>query len=258
MFWHRVTTAIRIAPIVAIVLGVGIWNASAAPPSAPRLQWFGQSCFLLESPGGTRVLMDPLSASVGFPMPENLEADVVTVSHEHPDHNNLALVGGKPKLIRGLTTDKKGWMKIDEKFRDVSIRSLGVYHDEKLGKDRGLNTIFIFETGGLRIAHMGDLGHTLDDKQLSALGAVDVVLIPVGGHFTIDAAQAARVVEQVRPRLIVIPMHYSTRISTIKELATVERFLEGRTHVRRVSGNSLVINPVKQRPGVEVVVLERQ
>jgi len=257
MYWRRVSSVARVTTLVAAMVGVGVWMANAASPSAPRLEWFGQSCFLLETPAGTRIVMDPLAASVGFPLPENLEADVVTVSHEHPEHNNIELARGKPKILRGLTPDKKGWLKIAEKFRDVSIRSIGVYHDETLGKVQGLNTIFVFETGGLRIAHMGDLGHTLNDTQLSQLGSVDVVLIPVGGHNTIDAAQAARVVEQIRPRLVVIPMHYGTGISTSKELATVERFLEGRTHVRRVSGNSLVINAVKQRPGAEVVVLER-
>ena len=91
-------------------------------------------------------------------------------------------------MIRGLTADKKGWTRVDEKLKDVSIRSVGVYHDAERGASRGLDTVFIFEVGGVRIAHLGDLGHVLNDAQLAAIGAVDVLLIPVGGTFTMDAA----------------------------------------------------------------------
>jgi L-ascorbate metabolism protein UlaG (beta-lactamase superfamily) len=227
-----------------------------AAPAAPRLTWYGQACFLLETSTGTRVVMDPIPAGIGYTPPVDLRADLVTVSHEHGDHNNVKLVVGTPKVLRGLTADKKGWMKVDETLKDVAIKSIGVYHDDQGGKQRGLNSIFVFETGGLRVVHLGDLGHRLDDKTLSQLGSVDVVLIPVGGFYTIDADQAARVVDQIRPRLIVIPMHYKTDVLTIKELAGVESFLAGRPHVRRVKGNSISITQVKKRPGAEVVVLD--
>src|SRR5439155_18182068 len=115
------------------------------------------------------------------------------------------------------TADKKGWVKVDEKIKDIAIRSVGVYHDEQKGAKFGLNTVFLFEVGGVRIAHLGDLGHLLTDQQLSAIGSVDVAMIPVGGFFTIDARQATRVLDQLRPRLIVLPMHYRTEVSTIKE-----------------------------------------
>jgi L-ascorbate metabolism protein UlaG (beta-lactamase superfamily) len=227
---------------------------AAAPPAA-KLTWYGQSCFLLESAGGTRVLMDPIPNSIGYTPPTDVRADVVTVSHEHPDHNNVALVQGKPRVLRGLTADKKGWNKIDEKVKDVSIRSVGVYHDEKKGAERGLNTIFVFESNSVRIAHLGDLGHLLTDEQLSAVGQVDVVMIPVGGFYTIDGRQATRVIDQLRPRLIVIPMHYKTDVLTIKELATAEAFLKDKPNVRHENGNTLDITGVKRRPSAEFVVL---
>ena len=87
---------------------------------------------------------------------------------------------------------------------------MGVYHDDKRGVARGLDTVFIFEVGGLRIAHLGDLGHTLDDDQLEAIGSVDVLLVPVGGVTTLDAYQATRVIDQLHPRLMIVPMHYKT------------------------------------------------
>jgi L-ascorbate metabolism protein UlaG (beta-lactamase superfamily) len=220
-----------------------------------RLTWFGQSCFLLETATGTRVVIDPIPAGLGYALPTDLRADVVTVSHEHGDHNNIGLVAGKPKILRGLTPDKKGWVKIDEKVKDVAIRSVGVYHDEEKGAKRGLNTVFLFEVGGVRIAHLGDLGHLLTDQQLSAIGSVDVVMIPVGGFFTIDAAQATRVLDQLRPRLIVIPMHYKTDVLTIKELATVDAFLAGKPNVRHETSHTIDITGVKARPSTEVVVM---
>lgn len=246
----------RSALVVGVLaLALPVLAVRAAAPPVARLTWYGQSCFLLETATGTRVVMDPIPGGLGYPLPTDLKADVVTVSHEHGDHNNLALVQGKPKILRGLTADKKGWVKIDEKVKDVAIRSVGVYHDEEKGQKRGLNTVFLFEVGGVRIAHLGDLGHLLTDQQLSAIGSVDVVMIPVGGFFTIDAAQATRVLDQLRPRLIVIPMHYKTDVLTIKELATVDAFLAGKTNVRRENGNSIAITGVKARPPTEVVVL---
>jgi len=250
-------------PRTLVLLGLGmcaaaglavVTHARAAAP-AGRLTWFGQSCFLLEAASGARIVMDPIPNNIGYSPPQELRADAVTISHEHLDHNNVALIGGKPRVLRGLTPDKKGWVRIEEKIKDIAVRSVGVYHDDELGKKRGLNTVFIFEVGGIRIAHLGDLGHLLTDDQLSAIGSVDVVLVPVGGAFTIDARQATRVVDQLRPRLIVVPMHYKTDVLTVKELATVDAFLSGRTDVRREKSNTLDLTPVKRRTSAEIVVL---
>ena len=123
--------------------------------------------------------------------------------------------------------------------------------------------MFVFETGGLKIAHLGDLGHLLTDEQLKEIGPVDVVLIPVGGFFTIDAAQATKVVEQLKPRTIVVPMHYKTDVLVIKELAPVDAFLQGKAKVRRETGNVLSLAPGKEgearrardrRPELQVTV----
>jgi L-ascorbate metabolism protein UlaG (beta-lactamase superfamily) len=229
-------------------------HASAAPP-AGRLTWYGQSCFVLETAAGTRIVMDPIPKGIGYELPQGLKADVITISHEHYDHNNLGFVTGKPRVIRGLTADKKGWTRVDEKVRDVAIRTVGVYHDAERGAKRGLDTVFIFEVGGVRIAHLGDLGHVLNDDQLAAIGAVDVLLIPVGGTFTIDALKAQHVVEQLRPRLMVIPMHYKTDASTIKELEPLAPFLDRKSNVRREPTPTIALSPMKARPAAEIVVL---
>ena len=230
----------------------------AAPRPVAYLTWYGQSCFLLESASGTRVVMDPIPSNIGYLPPADLHADAVTVSHEHPDHNNVALVRGKPRILRGLTPDKRGWMRIDEKIKDISIRSVGVYHDDKKGAEIGLDTVFIFEVGGVRIAHLGDLGHTLTDQQISDIGSVDVVLVPVGGVSTVDAHKATQVIDQIRPRLATIPMHFRTDVLTIKELASVDGFLAGRPNVRRETGTRLAITGLRSRPSAETVVLRYQ
>ena len=245
------------ACVVALALSAGVaWRAHAAgAPVIGKLTWLGQSCFVLETASGTRIVMDPIPKGLGYDLPTGLKADAITISHEHADHNNVALVTNKARVIRGLTADKKGWTKIDEKVKDVAIRSVGVYHDDKRGAERGLDTVFIFEVDGLRIAHLGDLGHLLTDEQLSAIGSVDVLLVPVGGVYTIDAYQATRVVDQLRPRLVVIPMHYKTPPLTIKELDPVDEFLERKANVVHATTNTLSLTPVKERPAVQIVVL---
>jgi L-ascorbate metabolism protein UlaG (beta-lactamase superfamily) len=222
-------------------LALVVAAASRAQSPATKLTWYGQACFLLESKGGTRVVMDPIPGGIGYTPPTGLTADVTTVSHEHGDHNNVDLVGGKPQVLRGLNEDKKSWNTVTQKVKDVAIRSVGVYHDEEMGKKRGLNSVFVFDVDGVRLAHLGDLGHILTPKQVSEIGAVDVVLAPVGGFYTIDAAQATKVIDQLRPRLIVIPMHYKTDVLTIKELAPVDAFLAGKKKVRRETGNSITL-----------------
>jgi L-ascorbate metabolism protein UlaG (beta-lactamase superfamily) len=243
--------AIATSPAAAWAGGDG--GAAAGPKVT--LTWLGQSCFVLTTTAGTRIVMDPISKAVGYELPVGLRADVVTVSHEHYDHNNVGLVTSHTRVLRGLTSDKKGWTKIDQRVKDVAIRTVGVYHDDKRGAERGLNTVFIFEVAGLRIAHLGDLGHLLDDKQLSAIGSVDVLLVPVGGVFTVDADRATRVIDQLRPRLMIVPMHYRTAVSTISQLAPVDEFLAGKTNVRRLAGNVLPLSTMKSRPAAEIVLM---
>ena len=134
-------------------------------------------------------------------------------------------------------------------MKEVSVRSIPIYHDDKRGAERGLDTAFLFEVAGMRILHLGDLGHVLTDDQLSAIGAVDVVLIPVGGTFTVDAHEASRVVDQLHPRVLVVPMHYKTDAVTVKELAPVDAFLAGKPNVRREAGNTSRSRRSRDGPG---------
>lgn len=168
----------------------------------------------MTSDKGTRIVTDPYDESTGYVFPA-VEADFVTISHEHFDHCTASAVGGTPEVLRG-----RGEYKLDE----VSARGVGTYHDEFGGMRRGPNTAFVFEIDGIRICHLGDLGHTLNSQQRAEIGRVDVLLIPVGGTYTIDALKAQQVCTQLGPRVI-IPMHYRTD-SLAFPLDTVDGFIK--------------------------------
>jgi L-ascorbate metabolism protein UlaG (beta-lactamase superfamily) len=213
---------------------IGIVGLAAKPP-APTLAWRGQSCFILVSPAGKTILIDPFGDQIGYPV-SPVKADAVFITHNHRDHNNAGMAEGKPPVFKGLDAGGN-WVPINTAVGDVKVTSVPLYHDDRQGALRGKNTAFIFETGGLRIVHLGDLGHTLTPDQIAQFGPVDVLLIPVGGVYTIDADGAAAVVAELKPR-IVIPMHYKTP-KLIVPLAPVDKFLAGRKNVVRVKGSRL-------------------
>lgn len=163
------------------------------------LKWYGHACFGMNFSGGPDVVTDPFDKSVGYPLC-TAKADIVTTSHNHGDHNFIASVGGEPTRLNraGIFT-----------FDDLVVRGYHSYHDAEKGTRRGENIVYVFESDELRIAHLGDIGHEPDLKLYAALTDIDVLLIPIGGFFTIDAETALRIVDEVRPKLV-IPMHYKT------------------------------------------------
>lgn len=161
------------------------------------ITWFGQSCFKLQGKTAT-VVTDPFDgAQVGLKLPR-VNADIVTVSHDHFDHNNVKGVGGDP-----LVVNTPGEFEV----KQVQIQGIPSWHDSSEGAERGDNTIFRFIFEDLRIAHLGDLGTLLSDEQLEQLGNIDVLMIPVGGVYTLNGKRAVEVVNQIEPRMV-IPMHY--------------------------------------------------
>ena len=225
---------------------------ATADAGAAGLRWFGQSMFLLTSPGGTRILLDPYN-NIGYPIPPAAEtqATAATISHEHGDHNNGALVGSG-EVIKGLTAD--GWAQVDKRVGDVRIYLVQAFHDNGGGAQRGRNAIFVYETAGLKIAHLGDLGHRLSDDQLRAIGgSADVLMVPVGGNFTVGAPEATEVIAQLKPKLV-FPMHYKTPAVNL-QIATVDAFLEGKT-VQRVGSTNLRLSKATLPAQTTVSVLE--
>jgi L-ascorbate metabolism protein UlaG (beta-lactamase superfamily) len=165
-----------------------------------KLKWFGQSCFYLTSNAGTRVLMDPCARWFGYPM-RQVEADGVTTSHTHYDHNFLQMVDGN-----FIPINQPG----PHLIKDISVHGTQAWHDASQGAKRGRNMIYTFGVDGLQICHLGDLGHLLTPEQIADVGKVDVLLLPVGGAFAISVAEAVEVQNQLHP-LITVPMHYRTR-----------------------------------------------
>jgi L-ascorbate metabolism protein UlaG (beta-lactamase superfamily) len=196
-----------------------------------KITYYGHSCFVLEA-DGTSILIDPFNAQVGYPLPPVAPAAVV-VSHEHYDHNHVQAAKGTPKVIRGLR-DGKEWAEVRERVGPVAILTVHVYHDDARGAQRGKNAMLIFDVESLRVVHAGDLGHTLSPDHIAALGHVDALMIPIGGHFTIGPEQAESVIGQVKPR-IVIPMHYKTAVNADWPIGTVEDFVRGKPRVKRLS-----------------------
>lgn len=197
-----------------------------------RIRWLGHSAFAITAADGRVILTDPFEAggyggAVGYKKID-VKADIATVSHNHPDHSGgVKSLPGKPQII-----DKVG----DYNISGIRIKGILTDHDSKGGKERGKNIIFIYEIDGIRLAHLGDLGHIPSDEQIKAVGPVDVLMIPVGGHFTIDAAQATEVVEKLKPR-VVIPMHYKTEVLDFP-IVGVDAFLSNKSGIKRLDSSS--------------------
>lgn len=198
-----------------------------------KITWYGHSCFLVETKGGS-VVFDPYSpGSVpGLTLPP-LRADAVVCSHEHRDHC----------YSQAVTLSGRG--------ASLNLRQIDTWHDERSGCLRGSNRITVLESEDLRLAHLGDLGHMLSPEQRDALGPVDVLLIPVGGYYTIDAATAAKLAEVVGAR-ITVPMHYRGEGFGYEVISTVEDFLRLSKNVIRLDSN--VLEP-ERIPGRATVVL---
>ena len=164
-----------------------------------KLKWLGHSCFQLTLDDGLVIVTDPYDDSVGYP-PLRVSADAVLISHDHFDHSYAAAVQGSPRIFN------QPW---SFELEGVKITGIPSWHDDKNGAKRGPNTIFIVEAEGLRLAHLGDLGHLPDtEEQAAALQGLDAMLIPIGGFYTIDTRQAVEIIRACRPRLAVA-MHFA-------------------------------------------------
>jgi len=161
------------------------------------ITWYGQSCFRLKD-RSVSVVADPYAKAGGLKLPR-LTADIVTISHDHADHNYAEGVKGDPFVINSAG---------EYEVKGLFITGMAMWHDDKHGAERGRNTIYVYDFADARVCHLGDLGHAPTQTQVEEMGDVDVLLVPVGGHYTIDARQAVEVVSLIEPS-IVIPMHYA-------------------------------------------------
>ena len=209
-----------------------------------EIKWHGHSCFEITSEEGMVIVTDPYSEGYGYPVPE-LTADIVTVSHEHRDHNNVAAIKGEPEVVKGAG---------EHICKGMRFYGVKTYHDTSSGAERGENTAFLFDVDELRLCHLGDLGQVLEASQLRSIKEkdVDVLFIPVGGVYTIDAKGANEVLGQLEPK-IAIPMHYKTPPLRLN-IQKVDPFLKGKTRVIREKRLVVRKDDLPEEP--EIVVLD--
>lgn len=216
-----------------------------------EIRYYGHAMFGLTA-DGTTIVIDPFNDDVGYPRPD-VEPDAVVTSHEHSDHGSVDLIRGRPKVLRGLAQEGRTWAALDAHVGPMRVFGVPTYHDAMQGRARGKNAVAVLEAEGLRVAHLGDLGHVLTPEQVRAIGAVDVLMIPVGGHFTIGPAEADRVIAQLKPR-VVIPMHFKTEVNPGWPIGTLEDFLKDKEAVKRV-GTTITVTRAALPTEQEIWVL---
>lgn len=211
------------------------------------IYWYGQACFKLKGKHAT-VIIDPFDPDfTGLKLPKDMEADVSIQTHEHKDHSNLKAVTGNPVQITGPG---------EYEIKGVAVTGVTMFHDATNGSERGKNTVYNINIDGLNIYHLGDLGHTPSESQIEEIGAAcDILLIPVGGTYTITSKEATEVVSALEPR-IVIPMHYG--IAGLKfPLEPVENFLKEMGVESSEPLNKLTITKDKLPDESKVVILSK-
>jgi L-ascorbate metabolism protein UlaG (beta-lactamase superfamily) len=226
--------------------------APAAASGFIEIKWFGHSFFQITSSSGIKIITDPFGA-MGFPMPE-VWPDVVTVGREHGNHNNVRLAKGDPLVLRGLTEAGGGWNQINTTFRDVLIYNVPIHQRGFPGYEGSLRgSAFVFEMDGLCILHSGDISEPFNEDQIDLIGHVDVLLQTIGGVYTIGPELAKKIIEQLKPKVIV-PMHYwyNQRV--------LERFTDGPLRTRVLNANRFTINKdtLPARPEIFVLSVVRE
>ncbi len=215
-----------------------------------KIIWAGQSCFQINAPtpknGSVDIVIDPFNESLGLKVPF-FSGDILLVSHDHQDHNNIKAVKGNPFLITGPG---------EYEIKGVFIEGIPAFHDDVQGKEKGDIIIYTIETEDIRICHLGDLGQKqLTDSQLDKIGVIDVLMIPIGGDYTISSKEAQKIISQIEPA-IVIPMHYQIPKLKVK-LEGVDKFLKvmGKNSIEP-QDKLLVKKSTLPKEGIEIVLLK--
>ena len=214
-----------------------------------KVKWYGHSAFLITSDEGTKIIIDPyepgaFGGQLSYGKIKD-QADIVLTSHDHADHNYTQDLPGTPQVVKGSGS---------KTIKGILMRGVSTYHDPSKGSERGANTVFTMKINHIQLCHLGDLGHLLSDQELAEIGPVDILLIPVGGFFTIDPKEATRVAEQIKPRIL-IPMHFKTGKCGFS-IAPVEDFLKGKANIKRPKTSEATFDKENLPQQMEIVVLE--
>ncbi|MHB2017447.1 MAG: MBL fold metallo-hydrolase [Candidatus Xenobia bacterium] len=211
-----------------------------------HVSYLGHSSFLFTGQSGFRMLTDPYDETVGYRQPQKA-AEVTLISHDHWDHNNLRGIPGRTRVITGCGTHRVA--------EDVEVRGVLAWHDDVQGARFGAITMFAFQLDQVRVAFLSDLGHHLSPTQVAALGPIDLLCLPVGGHYTIDGLMGQAVMEQFPDARIVIPMHYRTPSLDRSRfpISGVEPFLKGMRGVRYERTGELAVPPLPEHRQIVVM-----
>ncbi|MFC1994482.1 MBL fold metallo-hydrolase [Chloroflexota bacterium] len=177
------------------------------------ITWLGHSCFRIKAKEAS-IVTDPFDRTLGYPM-KKLTANIVTVSHSHPQHSFVESIGGDPRIVSSPG---------EYEIANVLIFGISTFHDQDRGETRGKNIIYLMEIEDIKVCHLGDLGHVPTSDQVEEIGDVDILMVPVGGVSTLGGAAAAETISLFSPKMI-IPMHFKTEVVEI-ELEPVNRFLK--------------------------------
>lgn len=265
---------------------VGQTTVAPSPADGPlpvAVRWWGHACVSIETFWGLTIVIDPYSENPARNYPKlNLNADLVLVSHDAPDHSAVGAVAGSPPVLRGVLDGGRRWAEIDHVLdrpanapapslqlraqaaspspHAVFVKGVGARHDPAGGDEDDLEMMFLVETNGVRVLHCGDLGHRLSPEQLKAVGEVDVLILPVGGNEILDAARAVDVARQVNPRAYIWPVHFAADSAGAVPEAVDAIIAESRRAnllTRTVAGNTLAVTalppdapPLIGRPAV--------
>jgi L-ascorbate metabolism protein UlaG (beta-lactamase superfamily) len=214
-----------------------------------EIKWYGHASFLLITAKGIKIIMDPYEpGSFGGGImygPITDKVDICLVSHDHADHNYVAGLRGSPQVIK--TPGR-------HEAKGVVVEGILSFHDASHGTERGANIIFVIVADGIRVCHLGDLGHPLTEKEVKAIGQVDCLMIPVGGFYTIGPDEATAVADQLKPKLI-IPMHWKTEKCGFP-IEAVDRFLQGKKGAHRLRRSTLSLTKKELEAGMGIVVLQ--
>ncbi len=215
-----------------------------------KIIWAGQSCFQISVASSkeeqANIVIDPFG-DIGLKMP-NFESDILLISHEHEDHNNAKTLKGNPFIINSPG---------EYEIKGVFIKGIKSFHDDSEGKERGQNTIYTIEVESMRLCHLGDLGQShLTDGQLEEVGTIDILMIPVGGVYTIDSEKASKIIGQIEPK-IVIPMHYELPKLKFK-LESVNNFLKemGKNSIEPQDKLTVKASSLPKEGQTEIVLLK--
>ncbi len=216
-----------------------------------EITWLGQSCFKIQDKNIT-LITDPYDgAHIGLKPLSRLKADIVTVSHEHRDHNNIAAISGIEKESPFIVSSPGEY-----EIKNVFIYGIPCFHDKNQGIERGCNVIYLIKMNEITIAHLGDLGHILSDEQLEKIEKVDILLIPIGGIVTIDAKDAKQIISQIEPK-IVVPMHY--KVSGLKkDLDKIDKFYSEMDIKKMEPINKLKISKKDLVSQIEMKIIEME